>query len=113
MTVDPENSCKKGFANVPGIENGAPLIDGPRALIKTVLSSVPSMVNPPIITLSPGKYRSSCGDIGQSVWRHRKGGIRLDEAEAAVVIEAGRAHIDGGIFQSRINLERRTARPGL
>src|SRR6476620_8969108 len=53
IIVEPENICKNGSATVPGTKNGAPLIEGPRARIKTVFAAVPSTTNPPIITLLP------------------------------------------------------------
>src|SRR5215475_13016197 len=53
ITACPEKSRRKGFAKVPGTKNGAPLIDGPRALSNTVAGALPSMINPPIIVLSP------------------------------------------------------------
>src|ERR1051325_5572973 len=53
MTFCPEKSCKKGSAKVPGTKNGAPLIEGPRARIRTVAGVFPSIIKPPIITLSP------------------------------------------------------------
>src|ERR1041384_705336 len=53
IMVCPENSCSSGFAKAPGTKNGAPFIEGPRALTRTVAGELPSMINPPIITLSP------------------------------------------------------------
>jgi hypothetical protein len=41
IIVEPENICKNGSPKVPGTKNGAPLIDGPRARIKTVFGTVP------------------------------------------------------------------------
>jgi hypothetical protein len=58
ITVDPENNRRKGFAKVPGTKNGAPDIDGPRARMATVLTLLPPMINPPIITLSPVSVRA-------------------------------------------------------
>src|SRR5690242_19628142 len=58
MTVCPENNRKVGSGRVPGTKNGAPDIDGSRALSKTVLGALPSMTNPPIITLSPVSTRA-------------------------------------------------------
>ena len=52
MGVSQEKSCKNGLAKVPGTKKGAPAMDGPRPLISTVIG-IQSMMNPPIMTLSP------------------------------------------------------------
>src|SRR5215471_18318460 len=53
MAVCPEKRVKTGSARTPGTKRGGVDIDGPRPRISTVFGTVPSMIKPPTITLSP------------------------------------------------------------
>src|ERR1044071_7169989 len=57
ITVCPENNRSNGLAKVPGTKNGAPPMDGPRERTSTLNDVNPSMIKPPIITLSPVSTR--------------------------------------------------------